>query len=224
MKSFIKNQSGISLAELLIAISIISILSFILMNFMVNWIEQHSITQSRAALLTDAQDTLDFVSDTIRLSSAADQNNRWQDPNSPGAPANQFSWQSNANTLVLASAVEDTNGNIIFSDPSNYTSQKNNQIFFVSGGVLYRRTLAASVANNKSKTTCPAASASSTCPADRKLAGNVTSFSVRYLNAENQEVQPTNARSVELSLTLQKSLFGQMIESSDKTRMVFRND
>lgn len=218
------NNRGISLVELMLSLTIVSILSLVIMNFMVNWFEQHAITEARTALLTTAQDSLDLISDGIRLSSAADQNNRWQDPNSPGAPSNQLSWESDNSTLVLASAAEDTDGNILFSDPSNYTSHKNNQIFFVTNGTLYRRLLASNTPGNKSTTTCPAALATALCPADRKLAENVVDFEVKYFNSENLEVVPPNARSVQLTLTLRKTVSGKPIESSDKTRMVFRND
>ncbi len=218
------NQSGLTLVELMLSLTVVSILAIVVMNFMVNWLQQHSITQARSELLTSAQDSLDLISDSIRLSSAADQNNRWQDPNAPSAPANQLSWQSTSTTLVLASAVENTAGDILFSDPANYTSHKNNQIFFVQNGTLYRRMLASPVASNKSKTSCPANLATSSCPADRRLAQNVSSFEVKYFNSENAEVQPTNARSIQLFITLRKTVFGQQIESNDKTRMVFRND
>jgi Tfp pilus assembly protein PilE len=219
-----QDSRGITIVELLISITLISILSIFIMNFMANWLQQHIITQTRADLLMSAQDTLDLAMDNIRLSSAADQANRIQDPNAPLAPADQLSWRSNANTLILASAAEDAAGEIIFSDSLNYTSVKNNIIFFVRDGTLYRRTLAAPVEDNKAKTTCPNAVANSECPQDRRLAQNVSSFQIRYLNAANQQVDPVNARSVELSIVLQKKVIGKTVESSDKVRMVFRND
>jgi type II secretory pathway component PulJ len=217
------NQSGISLVELLLTMTIVSILSIVLMNFMTNWFRQNAITQTRASLLTNSQDALDIITDNIRLSSAADLNNRFQDPYSPSAPSNQLSWQSNASTLILASAVENTSGSIVFSDPSNYTSYKNNLIFFVKNGILYRRTLAAPVTGNKVKTTCPATNKSAACPSDRMLAQNVQSLSIQYLSAENQVVSPSNARSIELTLVLSKKAFGQTLTANDKARMVFRN-
>jgi hypothetical protein len=161
------------------------------------------------------------MGDAIRLSSAADQNNRWPDAN---APNGQFGWASDADTLILASAVENQSGQIVFSDPSNYTSEKNNQIYYIQDGSLYRRVIAAPVDDNKLKSSCPAVLADATCPADRALANNVQSFSVKYFNGENQEVSPSDARSIELSLTLQKNQFSQLIQSVYKTRMVFRND
>jgi prepilin-type N-terminal cleavage/methylation domain-containing protein len=223
MKLNLQDQRGVTLIELLITMTVVSVLAIVAMNFMVNWFRQNAITQTRAVLLAESQDALDFIADSIRLSSAADETNRYQDPNSLGAPSDLFSWKSNQSTLVLASAAEDTSGNILFSDPANYTSYKNNQIYFVNNEALYRRTLAASVAGNKAKTSCPTAKATASCPVDRRIASNVSSFSVKYLDAQNQQVTPPNARSIELSITLRKKIQNQWIESSDKTRMVFRN-
>jgi len=215
------NIKGVSMVELILTISIVSILSIVVMNFMVNWFQQNAISETRAVLLADAQNAIDQMGDAIRLSSAADQNNRWPDDN---APNGQFGWSSDSDTLILASAVEDQSGAIVFSDPSNYTSEKNNQIYFLEGSSLHRRILAAPVESNKLVTSCPVESASPECPADRVLANNVASFSVKYFNGENQEVSPSDARSIELSLTLQKNQFSQLIQSVYKTRMVFRND
>ena len=220
------NQLGITLVELMITCSVVAIVSMIMMNFMANWLQQNPQTQGRAELLANAQNALDQIGNDIRLSAAADQNNRWLDSYAPNAPSDLQSWNSNATTLVLASAVEDTSGNIVFSDPANYTSQKNNFIYFVKNNILYRRTLAATgVNNNKLKTTCPASNATSACPADLVLAKNITNFNVKYFDANNNEVTPTNARSVELSaVSLQKTVYNKPIQVTYKTRTVFRND
>ena len=198
-------------------------MSMILINFMGNWVQQNALTSARASLLNDAQVALDSIGENIRQSSSADQNNRWLDANAPGAPSNQQSWTSNSTTLVLATAAQNSSGSIIFSDPANYTSWKNNYVYFVSNQVLYVRTLAANVSGNKAVTSCPKALATSSCPADRALTVNATSFGVTYLNNDNQQVTPTNARSIELSLTLTTTKYNQPIQVTYKTRMVFRN-
>jgi type II secretory pathway component PulJ len=220
------NQAGVTLVELMVTCSIVAIVSIIMMNFMANWLQQNAQTRGRVELLASAQNALDQIGDDIRLSASADQNNRWRDTYAPSAPTDLQSWQSNASTLILASAVEDTSGNIVFSDAASYTSQKNNFIYFVKSGTLYRRTLAATgVTNNKLKTTCPAANATTSCPADKVLATNITTFSVKYYNADNTEVIPTNARSIELSaVSLQKTVYNKPIQVTYKTRMLFRND
>lgn len=218
------DSHGVTLIELLVTCTIVAILSIVVVNFLGDWVAQHAVSTTRTSLLSDAQTALDTITDTVRLSSSADQNNRWQDQYAPGAPSNQLSWQSDADTLVLATAVVDTSNNIVFSDPANYTSQKNNTIYYVQNGSLYQRILAAPVANNKSKTTCPVTSASTSCSADRTLAENVQSFAIKYYNNLNQEVIPTNARSIEISLTLQKTAYKQSVSQTYSTRMVFRNE
>ncbi len=206
------------------ALSVTVFLLIVILNFWSDNLVQYSINEVRANLLSETHIALDTINEDIRLSATADQNNRWQDQHAPGAPTNLLSWQSTSSTLVLATAAQDHDGNILFADASKYISHKNNDIYFVNGGNLYRRILAAPVANNKAVTSCPKSASSSACPADKVLVKNVTSFDIKYLNGENQEVQPTQARAVELTLKLATSKFNKDITAEYTTRMVFRNE
>lgn len=219
-----KRSDGFTLVETVIALAVTSILMFIIIDFMTNSIIQYSDTEIRSQLLNEAQSSLDVISNDIRLSGNTDSNNRWPDNNSPGAPDDTFSWESDSDTFVLASAVEDTSGNIIFEDPALYIPQKNNKVYFINNNTLYKRTIAAPVANNSTKTTCPSNLATSNCPADRVLLNNLNAFSVKYYNSMNQEVTPNDARSVEFYVKLQKIAYGRTISAEYSTRMVFRND
>lgn len=218
-----KNK-GFTLVETVIALTITSLLMFIIINFATNSIVQYSDTEIRAQLLNDAQSSLDVIGSDIRLSGNADTNNRWPDNNAPGAPTNTYGWASDSNTFVLASAVEDTNGNIIFDDPALYIPKKNNNVFFVKNKTLYKRTIAAPVANNSTKTSCPSNLATNNCPADRILLNNVDIFTVKYFNSLNQQVPPSDARSIELYVKLKRLTYGRTVSVDYSTRMVFRND
>lgn len=217
------NDSGFTLVELLIALVVTGIVIGILMNFMMGSLVQSTLASAKANLLSEAQTTLNLVNNDIQLSSSADTNNRWQDPNAPD-PTNELSWQSNSSTLILATAAQDKSGNIIFSDPLKYITEKNNNIYFVQNGTLYKRILAAPDANNSAVTTCPAAESSSSCPPDKVLIHNVSSFSVQYIDAANQSVTPANARSIQITIGLADTKYGHNITASYTTRMVFRND
>lgn len=217
-----KDQRGFTLIELLVVMIIMSILSLTLANFVITWLQSSSMSQLRANLLTNAEYALDTVGDDIRLSGAADANNRWPDANGPGG--NQFGWTSSDSVLVLAKAATDKNNNIIFSDTAKYISQKDNEIYYVSGGTLYRRTLESTDANDAAVTTCPPASATSSCPADKTVATGVTSFAVSYYDADQNVVSADDARSVQLSITLASKLNTQTITATYTTRMVFRNE
>lgn len=219
-----RSEEGFTLVETIIALSITSVLMFIIISFMTNSIAQYAVINTRSELLNEAQIAVDTIANDTRLSGNADANNRWQDNNAPESPADNYSWESGQNTLVLATAVEDDAGEIIFADPNLYISEKNNNVYFIQSGALYKRTVASPINNNSKKTTCPIATATANCPADKQLLTNVVEFRVRYYNDQNQEVSPTNARSIEVYVKLSKNQYSQPVSAEYKTRMVFRND
>lgn len=216
------SQSGFTLIELLATITIMSVLALMLASFITTWLQASSLAQRRSELLTTAEEALDTITNDIRLSGSADQNNRWSDANGPGG--NQLGWQSDSDTIVLAKAAVDGDNNIIFSDPAKYISEKDNEIYYLSGSTLYRRTLASDDANDAATTTCPPASATASCPADKVIATGVSGFAISYYDADENIVVPDDARAVQLSITLSEKQNSKTISASYKTRMVFRNE
>lgn len=216
------SERGFTLTEMLITMILISILSLSIANFIADWLQTANLAQVRSTLLSNAQDALDNVSDDIRLSGAADRTNRWPDPNGPGS--NQFGWSSNGSTLVLGRIATTSSNDVIYSDAAKYVSQKDNVIYYVSNKKLYQRIIAADDPNTSAVTTCPPESATSSCPADRKIAQDVTNFSISYYNADDQVVAPDESRSVKLSITLTETQGGQHVSATYTTRMVFRNE
>jgi len=215
------SEGGFTLVELLIVMIVMSILSLMLSNFIITWLNASSIAQARASLLANAEDALDTVANDIRLSGSADQNNRWADANGPSG--NQFGWTSGSNVLVLAKAAVDSGNNIIFSDPAKYISEKDDAVYYLSGTTLYRRMLASDAASDAATTTCPPASTTPGCPADKTVATGVSSLSFTYYDADENTVTPANARAVQVAITLSKKQNGKDISASYTTRMVFRN-
>jgi prepilin-type N-terminal cleavage/methylation domain-containing protein len=216
-------QGGFTLVELLVATAVAGIIIIIVMGFTANYLKNSSIQEARDTLLSDAQLGLERVNQAIRLSADADDTNRWPDNNGPGG--NQLGWQSTGDTLVLATAAQDSSGNIIFQDPLHYVTAKDNYIYFVSNGTLYRRLLAAPVSGNAAATSCPAAKATSSCPADNTLMQNVSSFSVTYIDGNGDVASdPANARAIQLSVSLSEVKYNTPISVSYTTRTVFRND
>ncbi len=218
------DNTGFTIVEALVSLVVTTAVVLILTNYMLGGVQQSTIALSRDTITKETEQSLDLAANDIRVSANADENNRWPDANSPGGSGNQFGWQSDSTTLVLATAAKDQSGNIIFSDSANYITDKNNVVYFVRGGTLYKRVIAAPVSGNAAVTTCPAASASNSCPADKALLHNVTGFSVTYLNGQNQSVSPTDARAIELHVAVTKEVFGQPVSADYTTRMVFRND
>lgn len=211
---------GFTIAELVVVMVIISVLSIMLAAFVITWVQSASLAQVRTNLLLDAENALDTVGTDIQLSGSADDVNRWADPYSPSG---SYGWASNSQTLVLAKIATDKSNNVIFSDPVKYVTQKDNQIYYLSGTTLYRRTLASDSAGDSAITTCPPANATASCPADTTIATGVSSWSLTYYDANDTVVAPSSARSVQIAITLSKKLDSQTITASYTARMVFRN-
>jgi len=221
MKSLRYTQDGFTLVELAVATAITGILIIVVMSFTIDSFAQISKDSARSDLLREAQITLDNISEDARLSSNAYASSSLLDTNAPGAGN---TWTGGNNVLILATAAQDRSKNILFADPLHYTSYKNNRIYFVNNGTLYRRTLAANVANNAIQTSCPVGQNHPGCPDDSTMASDVTNFSVKYFDGNNQQVNPNNARSVEITLELGKVKYGENIYAQYSTRTVFRNE
>jgi Tfp pilus assembly protein PilW len=220
-----KHQTGFTVVEMLVAISLTSFIMIATVTFLINTITTNSIDSARSDLLREAQLSLDVITRDIRLSASVDDDNRWVDSNSPNAGSTGgYGWTSADSVLILAKAATDENKDVIFDDPLNYITHKDNEVFFVEDGVLYKRTLAGDNVNNSALTTCPSSSASAACPADTQLAKNVTSFDVNYYDINDDAVDPALARSVEVTLTLSEIKYNTLIRASYSTRSVFRNE
>jgi len=216
-----QTDHGYTIVELLIVMAVTSILAAVGGTFIVNNLTSSTVTTARANLLGEAQVGVDRITADIRASSNADTNNRWPDANAPGG--NQFGWTSTSSTVILAIASQDKNDNILWQDASQYIPYKDNVIYFVQNNILYKRTLAATVTNNLAVTSCPSSAATATCPADKAILHNVTNFSVRYLDRTSTDTTPTNAKAVEISVTLQTTAYHSTVSATYTTRMVFRN-
>lgn len=216
-------EAGFTLVELIVAMVVLVVVSGAVITFSVNKTIEAARVSTRADLLTNAQIGLDRMANDIRLSSKADDTNRWADNNSPSSPTNNYGWQSTSTTLVLATSAQTSDGTILFDDKADYITTKNNYIYYLSGGTLYKRILAAPVSNNSAITTCPPASVTASCPSDKIVLTNVKSLSVKYYDTLNQQVDPASARSIQLTVQLGTTSFGQAITTNYTTRMVFRN-
>jgi len=222
VKGLTKNrQDGFTLIELLIVMLVMGVLSLTLANFIFDWMNSAGLDQMKANLQYSAESALNTINNDIMLSGNVDQTNRWPDPNGPGG--NPYGWASGSQTLILAKVATDSSGNAIYTDTSDYITLKDDEVYFLSGTTLYRRTLASNEDGDTAVTTCPASDATASCPPDRVIATGVTSWNVSYYDANNEVVSPDNARAVQLSITISTPYGTEPVSASYTTRMVFRN-
>jgi prepilin-type N-terminal cleavage/methylation domain-containing protein len=216
-------QKGFTIIELIVAVSIVSVIGLLVIGFLTDGSSDSLRSITRTDLQYQSQAALDIANKDIKYATGATTNNIWPDSHSPGAPGNLYSWVSDGDTLVLASPATNASGAYLYADAATYLPHKNNIIYFIQSGNLYRRIIAAAIPGNSVVTTCPQASASPTCPADMLVSSDVSGFTVSYLDESNNPVAPSGAHALKLDLQLREITGAQTIETSYTIHVVFRN-
>jgi prepilin-type N-terminal cleavage/methylation domain-containing protein len=216
------NRDGFTLLEITIATAVVSLLAVLVIGFLTDTFVNRVYKSAESDMLAEAQLALERLEKDIRHASNVDEQNRWPDSNAPD-DNDPYSWQSDEDTLILASPAVDSDNSFVYRDPFAYLTYKDNLIYFVENGVLYRRTLAADVTGNDAEATCPEDDSTS-CPGDIELATGVNTFRLRYFDAEDNEVPPSQARSVQATLQLKRKVYGRSLDVEYEIRSVFRNE
>lgn len=220
MISLEPQQGGMTLPELLIAIAVATILASVLVSINLNFFGSVSQSRITAELAVESHFVLATMVEDIRLADNVAATNTITDANQPGG------WTTNdaGNVLVLNSPAVDVNNDIIY-DPDTGYPYRNQQIYFISGTTLYKRTLMNPAATgNTAKTTCPAALATSTCPADKQYTEYIADLTLSFYDLDNvTTADPTLARSVKAGLNMSRQSFGQSISFNNSIQTTLRN-
>jgi prepilin-type N-terminal cleavage/methylation domain-containing protein len=227
------NQRGYTLIEMLVAISISTLLILLVGYFATNSIVSTNQDYNKTLVLTNAKEAVGIVARQVRLARSVLSSNGVPDDNAPGAPGNKFSWSGAASasnaTLVLAVPSLDSSGNIMFVDPTHTSVYTDNVIFYLdsSSKRLYRRWLVndvAAAAGSKQKTTCPPALATSICPADADVVDDVANLGTIYLDGGGNPItNPANTEAVNFTVTETRAISGRTYSGTYSTIATLRN-
>src|SRR5688572_27753054 len=131
-----RRSDGFTLAELVVATAVISVLILLMMNFVAGRIADNARKNAISDLQLQTQLTLDIINRDIKHSAAVQDQNRWEDNYSPTSPGDNYGWSSDGDTLIIAHPAADDNNNILYEDPQTYISYKDDFIYFVNGTTL----------------------------------------------------------------------------------------
>ncbi len=220
MRVFLETE-GYSLIEMVFVMSILGGLFLIMSDFYANELVSYNRNFTQTILQNNVKQALETVGRDLREASSVQDSNVWGDPNRPGG------WQSTPTAIVLAEPALDSSDNVIYADPTHTTIKTNDVIYFVgSDNSLYRRRIANPDVNNAEPTTCPAASASPSCPPDGKVVENIASLSILYFDTSNNNVpsSPYSAvYSVQLTMTQSLTSFGKTYTTGLTSQSSLRN-
>jgi prepilin-type N-terminal cleavage/methylation domain-containing protein len=214
------SEKGFTVVELLIAISVASIASVLMMYAFVFMYGGLLKEQARSQMVLESQVFLRRMVEDVRIANQILTTNSLPDNYEP---SNGWITSDPANIIVITQPVIDADKNFIYDGATGYPYQ-NEIIYHGSESNMFRRTLAnGSALNNAANTTCPVGTAA--CQPDIQLSSRLQNMQFVFYDI-NDEVTtiPENARSVELTVNLADRIYGQNLEVRNKTRVTLRNE
>lgn len=215
------NARGFTLVELTVAISLFAVIGVTFLGLTASYFVSINRTSQMTELTVTSQNLLRTTVENIRYGDGVRQTNQIADPNSPSG-----GWNTGNSSFVIIIAVPalDSSKNYIIN-PETGSPYMNELVYYKSGLTLMQRKLAdPAAAGNTLKTTCPPNQASSTCPADIELANYVSSM---LFTLYDQDAAVTSdaasARSVKITLTMQRNSPGDPLELTNNIRVTLRN-
>lgn len=215
-------STGFTIIELTLSIVILGILLISLLAVFTNYLVLITRNNVLIDMTADSQNLLRSTVEQLRYGAGVRQSNTISDANGPGG-----GWNTSNTSFVIIIAVpaQNSSKNYII-DSLTGEPYANELVYYKQGADLYRRTLAnPSATGNTLKTSCPAAVATSSCPADIKLTSNIKTMSFTLYDQDNAlTTNPLLARSIQIDLSLEKDTFGQPLSLDNSIRISLRNN
>lgn len=225
-----RRQAGFSLIEMIVAISIGTIVMLVVGNFMVISLGNWRREDTKTVLQNNTKIAVDSVANMVKAAKSVEAHNTQPDSHSPGAPSNLYSWSGSSGTnatLILAVPSHNSSHNLIYIDGAHTNLYTDNIVYYLepTTKILYRRFIANQAApGNAGVTTCPPSAATPACPADSAVVENVANLETSYINANGNTItDPTGTEAVQFKLTQTRVKGGYTYTSSYQTIATMRN-
>ncbi|HVX24342.1 MAG TPA: prepilin-type N-terminal cleavage/methylation domain-containing protein [Candidatus Saccharimonadales bacterium] len=215
------HTGGFTIVELLVVVSVFAIIGVAYSYLVANYFVVINRNGELADMTMTSQNLLRSTVENIRLGDGVRQSNQITDPNAPGG-----GWNTSDTSFVIVLAVPalDSSHDYII-DPDTGSPYMNELIYYKNGSQLMERRLAnPDAAGDTLKTTCPSNLATPTCQADIELADYVNSMTFTFYDQDaDQTSNPTEARSVKISLNMQRNAPGEPLNLATTMQVTLRN-
>lgn len=216
-----RDQAGFTIVELVIAITVAGVLAVAI--FIATFDYYADVNRSQAATdeALSSQTILNQMTNDIRLADSISSTNVITDPN---APTGGWVTSNPSNVIIIESPATDSSRNIIYNPDTGFP-YRNELIYFISGGSMYKRVLAnTSATGNTAVTTCPQFLSSPSCPPDALFSDHVGNLSFTFYDSSgNTTSDAIKARSVQLDVDLSQTVYGRNVALSNQARITLRN-
>lgn len=206
-----KDQKGFTLPELIVVMFLSSLFTGLLLFFMISYWRYGLMLEADLDTLTTRLNAGDYLRDRLNPASGLIIQNSIPDPNpiipdTTITPANYWLPIHAIPATIPIGAASTKTPIIYFKRPSVDNSgqvamnglqpYEDEFVLYLDGSTksLMSRTLAnPDVVDNKLKTSCPVGAATSTCPADTVVAGDIASVKTRYFSKAGNIVDHTSS-------------------------------
>lgn len=216
-----RNSKGFTLVELNLSMTILAIMGASFITIFTTFITSTNRTNNTIEMTNNSQNLLRTLVEELRNGAGVRQINTIADANAPAGGWNT----GNTNFVIITAVPALTSSRDYIVDAGTGKPYLNEYVYYKQGSLLYKRTLAHPDAiGNQSKTSCPPASATLSCPADRKLVEDLKSIVFSLYDQDNlTTANPLLARSVKINLTLERKTFGKPLLFDNSIRTTLRN-
>jgi prepilin-type N-terminal cleavage/methylation domain-containing protein len=215
-------EAGFTLTELLIVTTVMALISVVFLGILSSFYTTINRNNQRTEMTISSQNVLRATVEHLRFGDGIRQTNQISDAN---APSGGWNTSNTSFVVILAVPAVDSGKNYII-DPATGSPYMNELVYYKNGTTLMERKLAnPNATGNTVTTSCPAASASPSCPADVTLANYVKSmlFTLYDQNDATTTVV-ANARSININLDMERdSLASKPIQLTTSIRVTLRN-
>lgn len=214
-------QAGFTLVELVVVVTVLAVIAVVFLGMCTSFFVVINRNNHLQEMTVSSQNLIRSTVEAIRYGDGVRQTNQITDPN---APAGGWNTSNTAFVIIIPIPALDSSRNYII-DPDTGSPYMNELVYYKNGKTLMKRTLAnPSATGNRLRTSCPPASATSACPADRVLAEFVKSMTFTLYD---QNADPTTtaslARSVKITLDMERNAPGSPLNLTSTIRVTLRN-
>ncbi len=220
----LKQSHGFTIVELLVSISVAGFISTAMLAISLYLFGATIRSQVAAEMAINSHFTLRAIVEDLRLSDGIGVTNELTDANEPTDPPGGWVTDNANQTLIVKRPATDSDINIIYNEDTG-DPFTNEFVYYVDDNLSLRKRLIRNDAavGNSTKTTCPEGATSPTCPEDRDYTDYVSDFSFVFYDTANNVVDAANAEFVEVSITLERKVFGKTVSQTSTVTVKPRN-
>lgn len=218
----INNQKGFTLVELLTVITVLAVIGVTFLGVVTNFFVTITRNEELSEMTISSQNLLRSTVENIRFGNGVEQTNQIYDPNAPSG-----GWNTSDTTFVIILDVPaETSAHAYIIDPDTGSPYMNELVYYKNGTTLMERILAnPNAIGNSLVTTCPSSDATPSCPPDRQLATYVSSMLFTFYDQNAvQTTDPSLARSILITLNMQRNAPTEPINLTTNIRVTLRNN